>query len=108
MVVTSVACSVGVGNERRWWQWTGTLTERTEGMSIVVGDEDMAKGDGVGNAELLEDGVYCGNQGSACVGRGRVVHPGVATLEGSVSGEEVREVRVTVEVNEGELILFDE
>ena len=37
-----------------------------------------------------------------------MVHPEVATLDGRVSGEEVREVRVTVEVKEGELMMFDE
>ena len=108
MAVTRVACSVGVGNERRWWQWTGTSTERTGGISIVVGDEDIAKKDGVGNSELLGDGVCLGNQGSGCAGRGRVVHPGVVTFEGRVSGDEVREVRVAVEVSEGELILYNE
>ena len=69
MVVTSVACSAGVGNERRQWQWTGTLTERMGGISIVVGEEEMAKGDGAGKEELLGEGVCFGNQGSACAGR---------------------------------------
>ena len=46
------------------------LTERTGGISIVVGDEEMAKGDGVGKEELLGEGVCLGNQGSACAGRG--------------------------------------
>ena len=89
MVVTRVVCSAGVGNEWRRWQWTGTLTERTGGISIVVGDEEIAKGDGAGKEELLGKGVYLGNQGSVCTGRGRVVHPGVATLDGRVSGEDV-------------------
>ena len=37
-----------------------------------------------------------------------MVHPGVATFEGRVSGDEVREVKVVVEVKEGELILCGE
>ena len=103
-----VACSVGVGNKQRWWQWIGTLTERTGETSIVVGDEEIFKGDRAGNVELLGGGVCIGNQGSACAGRGRVVYLGVVTLEGRVSGEEVQEVRVAVEVSEGELISCDE
>ena len=83
-------------------------TERTGGISIVGGDEEIAKGDGVGNEELLGDRVCLGNQGSACSGRGRVVHPGVVTLDRRVSGEEVREVRVAVDVKEGELMMVDE
>ena len=70
MAVTSVACLAGVGNEWRRWQWTGMSTERTGGISIVGGGEEIAKGDGVGNEELLGEGVYLGNQGSACAGRG--------------------------------------
>ena len=38
----------------------------------------------------------------------RVAHPGVATLDGRVSREEVREVKVAVEIREGELMMFDE
>ena len=41
-------------------------------------------------------------------GMERVAHPGVATLDGRVSGDEVREVRVAVEVREGELMMFGE
>ena len=37
-----------------------------------------------------------------------MVHPEVATLDGMVSGEEVREVRVAVEVKKGELMMGDE
>ena len=37
-----------------------------------------------------------------------VAHPGVATLDGRVSGDEVREVRVAVEVRDGELMMSDE
>ena len=107
MAVTSMACSAGVGNEWRQWQWTGMSTERTGGISIVTGEEDITKGDGVGNSELLGDGVCLENQGSACAGRGRVVHLEVVTFDGRVSGEEVREVRVAVEVSEGELMMFD-
>ena len=57
MVVTRVVCSVGVGNKQRRWQWTGTSTERTGGISIVGGVEEIVKGDGAGNVELLGDGV---------------------------------------------------
>ena len=99
MAVTSVACLAGVGNERRRWQWTGTSTERTGGISIVVGGEEMAAGEGMGNEVLLGEGVYLGNQGSMfSEGMERVAHPGVATLDGRVSGDEVREVKVAVEV----------
>ena len=84
----------------------GMLTKRTGGISIVGGDEEMFKGDRTGNIELLGDGVCCGNQGSACAGRGRVVHPGVATLEGRVFGDEERDIKVAVEVKEGELMIF--
>ena len=89
MAVTSVVCLAGVGNEQRWWQWMETSTERTEGISIVGADEERFRGVGVGNIELLGNGVCLGNQGLACSERGRVVHPGVATLDGRVSGEEV-------------------
>ena len=61
MAVTKVECSAGVGNERRRWQWTGTSTERTGGISIVVGGEEMDAGDGIGNEVLLGEGVYLGN-----------------------------------------------
>ena len=109
MAVIRVACSVGVGNERRQWQWTGTSTKRTGGISIVVGDKEMAAGDGVGKEVLLGEGVCLGNQGSMfSEGKERVTHPGVATLDGRVSGDEVREVRVAVEVKDGELILCGE
>ena len=37
-----------------------------------------------------------------------MVHPGVATLDGRVSGEEVRDIKVAVEVKEGELMMFGE
>ena len=108
MAVMSVACLAGVGNERRWWQWTGTSTERTEGISIVVGDEEMTVGDGVGNEVLLGEGVCLGDQGSMfSEGMERVTHPGVATLDGRVSGDEVQDVKVAVEVKEGELMMFD-
>ena len=36
------------------------------------------------------------------------VHPGVATLDGRVLGDEEQEVKVAVGVKEGELILCDE
>ena len=71
MAVTRVACSAGDGNEWRWWQWTGMLTERMGGISIVGGGEDvttgeeMGRGDGVGKLELLGDGVYAESQSLA-------------------------------------------
>ena len=37
-----------------------------------------------------------------------MVHPGVATLDGRVVGDEEWEVKVTVDVREGELMLFIE
>ena len=78
-------------------------------ISIVVGDEEMTAGDGVGKEVLLGEGVYLGNQGSMfSEGMERVTHPGVATLDGRVSGDEVQEVRVAVDVGEGELMMFDE
>ena len=69
----------------------------------------MDAGDGIGNEVLSGEGVYLGNQGSMFSdGMGRVAHPGVATLDGRVLGDEVREVKVAVEVREGELISSDE
>ena len=69
----------------------------------------MAAGDGVGNEVLLGKGVCLGNQGSMfSEGMERVAHPGVATLDGRVSGEEVRDVKVAVEAKDGELMMFDE
>ena len=69
----------------------------------------MAAGEGIGNEVLLGEGVYLGNQDSMfSEGMERVAHPGVATLDGRVSGEEVREVKVAVEVKDGELILSGE
>ena len=68
----------------------------------------MTAGEGIGKEVLLGEGVCLRNQSSACAGRGRVVHPGVATLDGRVSGEEVREVKVAVEVRDGELMMFGE
>ena len=62
----------------------------------------------MGKEELPGKGVCFGNQGWACVGRRRVVHPGVATLDGRVLGEEVREVKVAVDVRDGELMMFCE
>ena len=59
----------------------------------------MAAGEGIGKEVLLGEGVYLGNQGSMFSdGMERVAHPGVATLDGRVSGVEVREVRVAVEL----------
>ena len=86
----------------------GDINREDGGVSIVGGDEEIAKGDRAGKVELLGDGVCWGNQGSVFSGRGQVVHPGVATLEGRVMGEEVREVKVAVQVMDGELMMFDE
>ena len=109
IAVMSMVCSAGIGNEQRRWQWTGTSTERTGGISIVVGEEEMGAGDSIGNEVLLGEGVYLGNQGSIfSEGIEHVAHPGVATLDGRVSGDEVREVSVAVEVKDGELILSGE
>ena len=83
-------------------------TERTGGISIVVGEEIIA-GEGIGKEVLLGEGVYRRNHGSMfSEGTGRVAHPGVATLDGRVSGDEVRDVKVAVEVRDGELMMFDE
>ena len=96
MAETRAECSVGDRNEQRWWQWTGTSTDRTGGISIIDGRGDvttegsMFKGDGVGKTKSWRDGVCVGDQrlaGSEV--RGQVVHPRVATLESKVSGEEV-------------------
>ena len=116
MVVIRVECSVEEENEQSWWQYTGTSTERTGGISIVGGGEvvttgdERDKGDGVGNEEPLDGGVCSESQSSACsVGyKGREVHLKVAMLDGRVLEEEEWEVRVAVFVNEGELIMFDE
>ena len=68
----------------------------------------MVAGEGIGNEVLLGEGVYLGNHGSMfSEGIECVAHPGVATLDGRVSGEEVREVKVAVEVRDGELMAFD-
>ena len=69
----------------------------------------MFKGDGVGKVESWRDGVFVGDHrliGS--VTRGQVVHPGVATLDGRVAGDEEQEVKVVVDVREEELMLFVE
>ena len=69
----------------------------------------MAAGEGIGKEVLLGEGVYLGNHGSMfSEGIERVAHPGVATLDGRVSGDEVRDGKVAVEVKDGELIVFDE
>ena len=81
--------------------------ERTGGISIIGGEEEIDKGDGVGKSGPLGGGVCSGSQSSACsVGKKRQeVHLGVATLDGRVLGEEEREVRVAVLVREGELMM---
>ena len=89
--------------------------ERTGGISIIDRGEEVTTGeeidkeDGVGKEELLDSGVCSGIQSLACfVERGRVVHLGVVTLEERVLEDKNREVRVVVDVKEGELIVFDE
>ena len=70
---------------------------------------EMDRRDGVGKEELLGSGVYSGIQSLALsVERGWVVHPEVAVLEGRVFRKEDQEVRVAVDVREGELMMFDE
>ena len=72
-------------------------------------DEETVVGDGIGKEVLLGEGVCLGNQGSmSSEGMERVAHPGVATFEGRVLGDEVREVKVVVDVSEGELMMFGE
>ena len=68
----------------------------------------MDRGDGVGNSGPLGSGVCSGSQSLACsVGKKRQeVHPGVATLDGRVSEEEEREVRIAVNVKDRELMIF--
>ena len=92
-----------------------TSTERTEGISIVGGGEDITtgedidKGDGVGKSGPLDSGVCLESQSLACfVEKKRwKVHPGVATTDGRVSGDKEREVKVVVDVKKGELIAFN-
>ena len=73
----------------------GMSTERTGGISIVDGGEavitgeEIDKGGGVGNEDPLGSGICLGDQSLTCSeGRGWVVHPEVATLEGRVLGDE--------------------
>ena len=55
-----------------------------------MGGEEVGAGDGIGNKVLLGEGVYLGNHGSMfSEGIERVAHPGVATLDGRVSGDKV-------------------
>ena len=59
-----------------------------QGDIVTMGGE-MDAGDRVGKEVLLDEGVCLGSQSSTGpVGRGRVVHPGVATFEGRVFREE--------------------
>ena len=51
--------------------------------------------------------MYVGNQKLASSGIEWVVYLGVATLDGNVAGEEGQENRVVVDINEGELMMFD-
>ena len=114
MAVTRVTCSAGDGNEWRQWQWTGTSTERTGGISTVGGGEEVTtgeeidRGDGVGKEEPLGGGVCLGIQSlTFSVERGWVVHSRVVMVEERVFGDKEQEVRVVVDVKEGELIVFD-
>ena len=86
--------------------------ERMEGISMVEGREVVTTGgetdvgDGMGKEVLLGEGVCLWSQSSmGLVGRGRVVHPGVAMLEGRVFREEEQEVKVAVDVRDRELIM---
>ena len=67
----------------------------------------MDCGGGVGKEELLGEGVCLGSQSlTGSVERGQVAHPGVAMLDGTVSGEEEQEVRLAVDVKDGEFMMF--
>ena len=70
--------------------------------------EEIDRRDGVGKEELLGGGVCSGIQSlTFSVERGCVVHLGVAMVEGRVFGDEEWEVRVAVDVKEGELMIFE-
>ena len=69
----------------------------------------MGIGEGEGKLNLLGDRVAVGNQRFLKVlERVQAPHPGVTTLEGSISENKVQEERVAVEVREGELMMCDE
>ena len=80
------------------------------GGEVVTTGDERDKGDGVGKEKPLGSRVCSGSQSLACsVGKRRqVVHPGVATLDGRVVGDKGLEDRVAVDVNKGELMIFDE
>ena len=89
-----------------------TSTEKTDGISMVVGGEDvtmgedMDRGDRVGKEEPLSSRVCSGNQSSMCsMERGQVAHLGVATLEERVLGDKDRDVKIVVDVKDGELMM---
>ena len=66
---------------------------------------------GQGNQSyVLDDGVCSRSQSLACsVGKKRQeVHPGVATLDGRVAGDEGQEDKVREVVDETELMMCDE
>ena len=72
-------------------------------------EEEIGTGDRMGKYRLLDDRVYSENQSSVClVERRQVVHPGVATLDGRVAGDERQEDKVAVEVRVGELMMCNE
>ena len=69
---------------------------------------DIGKGEGVGKEELSGSRVCSSTQSSThSVERGRVVQPEMAMLEGKVLGEEEQEVKVVVDIKDGELIVFE-
>ena len=91
--------------------------DRTVGISIVCGDEVMAKdegrgigmGKGEGKSKWLRDSMELGIQRTAnSVDRSWEVQPVVATLEDRVAGDKRQEERVVIEVKERELMLCDE
>ena len=94
----------------------GTSTERTGGISIVgrgeyvVTEEEIDKRDGVGKSGLLGGGVCLESQSLVhSVGeRRQEVHPGVATLNGRVLGDEEHEDKVVVVVRDRELMMCNE
>ena len=77
---------------------------------VVTTREKRDRGDSVGNSGLLGGGVCSGSQSLACSVGGRrwEVHPGVVILDGKVSRDEERDVKVAVDVKEGEFMLCNE
>ena len=80
-----------------------------DGGKVVTMRGEIDRGDGVGKEEPPGGRVCSGSQSLTCSEeRERVAHLEVATLEGSILGEEEQEVKVAVDVKDGELIVFNE